>query len=97
MKKFLLVLLALTMCLTLCACGGGLEGTTLTSASECTARFSNGTLYLNVFGDHQTYSYELEGDDTIIINGILTYTYEIDGDRVTFSDDLIGVSDIWWK
>lgn len=97
MKKFLLFLLALTLCFSLCACGNKLEGTTLTYMEGCTARFSNGTLYLQVFDSYQTYSYDLEGNDTIIIEDTITYTYEVDGSIVTFSDDFMGVSDIWLK
>ena len=42
-----------------------------------------------------TYNYELEGNDTVIIEGE-TYTYEIDDDIVKFDKELMGI-DSWWK
>lgn len=40
------------------------------------------------------YSYELKGNDTVIIEGV-TYTYEITADRVVFDKDLMGIDNYW--
>lgn len=96
-KFLLLAVLMISICSVICSCGNGLEGEELSSIHGCTARFDNGTLYLDVLGDLQSYSYEMGEDNSITIDGTVTYTYEIDGDTVTFSDDFMGVSDTWWK
>lgn len=54
---------------------------------------TTGTAYL--VEETETYNYELEGNDTIIIDGE-TYTYEISDNRVEFNKDLMGISS-WWK
>ncbi len=97
MKKVLITLMLIIMCVFMCSCGEDLEGTTLTYMEGCTARFSNGTLYMDVFDVHNTFSYELGDDNTIIIEDSITYTYEIDGNTVKFDKEFMGVSDIWWK
>lgn len=43
----------------------------------------------------QTYNYELEGNDTIIIEGLITYKYEIHGDEVVFDENLVGLDNYW--
>ncbi len=40
------------------------------------------------------FSYELKGNDTVIIEGE-TYTYEISDGRVEFDRDLIGIDEYW--
>lgn len=52
-----------------------------------------GTAYLVT--ETTEYNYELEGKDTVIIDGE-TYIYEISNDRVGFNKDLMGISS-WWK
>lgn len=43
----------------------------------------------------KTYSYELQGNDTVIIDGE-TYTYSFSSGRVEFDKDLCGIES-WWK
>lgn len=98
MKKFLLILLVLTTCIVTCSCGKTLEGKLLThkiAGETCTAYFNDGTLNLRIGSSNQTLTYELDGDDTIIINGISSYTYDIDGKEVTFDREFIGTFDTW--
>ncbi len=100
MKKISLIVLAFIICILVCSCSNSLEGETWTYSIgvnyDCTARFSNGTLYLDVFGDLQIYNYTLDGN-TITLNNTITYTYEIDNNTVKFNSDLMGVSDVWYK
>ncbi len=101
MKKFLLILLALTMCVLLCSCGKTLEGKMITYSGpggfDCTATFDDGKMHFVSPVTNDTFSYELIGDNTIILEGEFTYTYEIDGSSVRFDDDFMGVSSIWYK
>ena len=99
MKKFLLIILALTMCFLLCSCGKTLDGKILTYTGpgnfQCTATFNDGQMHFRSPVTDDTFSYELVGDDTIILEGEITYTYKIDGSTVEFDSDFMGVSDYW--
>ena len=100
MKKFLLVILALMMCVLLCSCGRTLEGKTIRYTAlgdfRCTATFNNGEMYFFSPVTNDSFSYELVGNDKIVFGGTITYTYEIDGNVVKFSDEFMGVSDTWF-
>ncbi len=47
--------------------------------------------------DSKTYKYELQGNNTIIIEGVKTYTYKIEGKEVVFNENLLGIDSRWKK
>lgn len=47
-----------------------------------------------VVAETKEYHYELQGNNTVIIDGE-TYTYEITDDRVKFNKDLMGIDNYW--
>lgn len=99
MKKLLLILLALVLCGTLCSCSQSLEGERIYCHSgglEFTASFSNGTMYFFSPTSVNSFEYELQDGNKIILAGSFTYTYEIDGNIVTFDGNFMGASDTWY-
>lgn len=69
------------------------ENGTLTIEKRTPKKFQTmGTLW--TVDESYEYSYVLQGNDTVIIEGE-TYTYEITDSRVQFSKDLMGIED-WW-
>lgn len=124
MKKTISLLLALVLCLSLCACGGtniekfcagssicwdGYEGQHNDTVTYY-ALFENGILTIEkrtpkassssptgkiwTVAESNQYRYELQGSDTVIIEGE-AYTYEIIDKRVKFDKDLMGIDNYW--